>query len=866
MNTDSQLINDIQKNKEYWLGQFEGERVQTSFPGSNIDSTVVKKEFGNYNFVFSRELNGLINKIAGDSDQKLHIILMAGLTGLLHKYLLQNEITIITPIDKQDAEAQFINTEIMLKNEYTGNMTFKDIILQTRDLLFKAIEHQNYPLNAILKDCKLQIEEDRNPFTDVALMMENLHNRLYINNKRSNIIFNFKSENNIVECNVDFMLNTYTEESIKRICNKYSLFLSEVLTDINRDLNSVSLLEEDEKADFKNINDTEIKLPDVESVIDLIDSRIMSNPNNVAVEEDEKSITYKELESETNKLLKTLEKKGIERGDVVGLFLENSIETIVSIFAILKLGGTFLPIDTSIPKDRIKYLLEDSNTKLVIAKKDTLKNLQSELPVLIVDSDEYINEKVDQTERYLKISKSEAAYIIYTSGSTGQPKGVVVNHEALLNYIMWAFKTYVNSEITSFPLFSSISFDLTITSIFTPLVSGNKIVVYKQEASENLIEKIVKDNKVNIIKLTPSHLKLIQNSNVSKWIKENNNRIALQKLIVGGENLTAQLASSAYKIFSGKIDIYNEYGPTEATVGCIIKKYAKEIDNNFSFPIGKPIDNMQVYILDSNKEIVFPGKVGELYLAGKSLAKEYLNKQQLTEESFVKIPEISESRLYKTGDIGYWDETGDIVFVGRKDNQVKLNGFRVELEEINNKLLRIEEIQEAVTIVENGEYGESLISYYVAEDDISREEIVAGIKDSLPEYMIPNFFQRIESIPLTRNGKLDVANLPKPDIKLSAEYVAPSNPTEKKLVEIWADVLELEEDKISVKATFIELGGHSLKAVFLISRIEKELGVEFTLNQLFQYETIRRISQLISLLDKNANRETVSEDSNKIVI
>ena len=242
MNTDSQLINDIQKNKEYWLGQFEGERVQTSFPGSNIDSTVVKKEFGNYNFVFSKELNDLINKIAGDSDQKLHIVLMAGLTGLLHKYLLQNEITIITPIDKQDAEAQFINTEIMLKNEYTGNMTFKDIILQTRDLLFKAIEHQNYPLNAILKDCKLQIEEDRNPFTDVALMMENLHNRLYINNKRNNIIFNFKSENNIVECNVDFMLNTYTEESIKRICNKYSLFLSEVLTDINRDLNSVSLL------------------------------------------------------------------------------------------------------------------------------------------------------------------------------------------------------------------------------------------------------------------------------------------------------------------------------------------------------------------------------------------------------------------------------------------------------------------------------------------------------------------------------------------------------------------------------------------------------------------------------------------------
>lgn len=865
MNTDSQLINDIQKDKEYWLGQFEGERVQTSFPGSNIDSTIVKKEFGNYNFVFSRELNDLINKIAGDSDQKLHIVLMAGLTGLLHKYLLQNEITIITPIDKQDAEAQFINTEIMLKNEYIGNMTFKDIILQTRDLLFKAIKHQNYPLNAILKDCKLQIEEDRNPFTDVALMMENLHNRLYINNKRSNIIFNFKNENNIVECNVDFMLNTYTEESIKRICNKYSLFLSEVLTDINRDLNSVSLLEKDEKADFKNINDTEIKLPDVESVIDLIDSQIMSNPNNVAVEKDEKSITYKELESEANKLLKALEKKGIERGDVVGLFLENSIETIVSIFAILKLGGTFLPIDTSIPKDRVKYLLEDSNTKLVIAKKDILKNLQSELPVLIVDSDEYINEKVDQTERYLKISKSEAAYIIYTSGSTGQPKGVVINHEALLNYIMWASKTYVNSEITSFPLFSSISFDLTITSIFTPLVSGNKIVVYKQEASENLIEKIVKDNKVNIIKLTPSHLKLIQNSNVSKWIKENNNRIALQKLIVGGENLTAQLASSAYKIFSGKIDIYNEYGPTEATVGCIIKKYAKEIDNNFSFPIGKPIDNMQVYILDSNKEIVFPGKVGELYLAGKSLAKEYLNKQQLTEESFVKIPEISESRLYKTGDIGYWDETGDIVFVGRKDNQVKLNGFRVELEEINNKLLRIEEIQEAVTIVENGEYGESLISYYVAEDDISREEMVAGIKDSLPEYMIPNFFQRIESIPLTRNGKLDVANLPKPDIKLSAEYVAPSSPTEKKLVEIWADVLELEEDKISVKATFIELGGHSLKAVFLISRIEKELGIEFTLNQLFQYETIRRISKLISLLDKNANR-AVSEDSNKIVI
>ncbi|NOQ24121.1 MAG: amino acid adenylation domain-containing protein [Bacteroidales bacterium] len=863
---EAQFNSNIQKDKEYWSKQFSVELEKSSFPQSNLKTDNSNKVFNKFKFTFSKDLFDSVLKLAGTSDQKLHIVLMSGLVGLLYKYLLNEDIIIATPIDKQDSEADFINTEILLKHSCSSVTTFKKIIMQTRDLLLDAIDHQNYPLSAIARDAGHETRNNQNPFTDINLLLENIHDKSYVDRNGSNIIFSFLSNEKEISCTVEYNSNVYSEKSISLICNKYNILLAEMLKDLNKEILTISLISEDEIQKIDEANSTTTDLPILSNITELIDIQTKKHPEAIAVVHQDEKLTYSELETKVNKLVAFLIEKGLEKGDVVGIYLDNSIDTIVSILGILKCGAVYLPIDTLIPSERVKYILDDSKVKLVISNIDKIRNIQFKTNLVDIKSIDLQDDNQDITEKIASYSGKDSAYIIYTSGSTGNPKGVVISHESLINYITWASKTYVEEENIAFPLFSSISFDLTVTSIFTPLVNGNKIVIYNQIENENLIEKIIKDNLVDVIKLTPSHLKLIQHSQLVEWIDENKDGIKLKKLIIGGEDLTARLSASIHKLFDGKVEIYNEYGPTEATVGCIIFNYKKEIEKNLSVPIGIPIDNMKAYIIDRNQQIAFPGKTGEIHLSGIGLATEYLNKKDLTDEKFINLPNISDDKLYKTGDLGFWDESGNMVFLGRIDKQVKINGFRVELEEIDSKIMNLEGINESITIIDKSEYGDRLVSYIVVENNSNINSIKEELAGTLPEYMIPSFFQQIDNVPLTRNGKLDRASLPTLDLNNVIEYIAPSNPIEEKLVEIWADVLELDFDKISVIATFIELGGHSLKAVFLISRIEKELGVEFTLNQLFQHETIRKISQIISISENKINSEAISEDSNKIII
>ncbi|UCH97357.1 MAG: amino acid adenylation domain-containing protein, partial [Candidatus Aminicenantes bacterium] len=576
-------------------------------------------------------------------------------------------------------------------------------------------------------------------------------------------------------------------------------------------------------------------------------------------------LSYKELNEKANQLALLLKEKGVKCDTIVGIMMERSIEMITAILGILKAGGAYLPIDPDYPQERINYMLNDSQAKILLTTKNIAKAIEFDKEVihlyspwpsasLNLSEGRHPDFPTSQLPSFPASLPSSLAYVIYTSGSTGKPKGVMIRHRSLVNYVYWAAKKYVKNEKTNFPLFTSISFDLTVTSIFTPLITGNTIVIYAGSPEEgNLIEKIIDDNQVGVIKLTPSHLYMIKD-------KPTAGKASIIKcFIVGGEKLDSRIAKEIHNNFNGEILIYNEYGPTEATIGCMIYQFDPRADNTLSVPIGKPASNYQIYVLDKNLHPVPRGVVGELYISGVGLARGYLNRPELTAEKFIKGTRGLAPLLYRTGDLAHWLEDGNIEFLGRTDHQVKIRGYRIELAEIENHLLNHEDIQAAVVVVKGMDEGlpgsaihSDLCAYITAGEKLS----VPGIRDylskHLPEYMIPSHFVQLDRIPLTSSGKINRSALPAPQFKPGQDYAPPRNPKEQKLAALWSEVLApggrptgTDQVLIGIDDNFFELGGHSLKAIFLAAKIHKEINIKIPLIEIFKTPTIRGLSAYI---------------------
>ncbi|RKZ83180.1 MAG: non-ribosomal peptide synthetase, partial [Candidatus Parabeggiatoa sp. nov. 1] len=444
-----------------------------------------------------------------------------------------------------------------------------------------------------------------------------------------------------------------------------------------------------------------------------------------------------------------------------------------------------------------------------------------------------------------EVTPSHLVYVIYTSGSTGKPKGVMIHHRALLNYVWWAKKQYVTEQIRHFPLFSSLSFDLTVTSLYTPLISGGTIVMYPEDVTAHglAILDVIKDNAVDIVKLTPSHLALL------KEIDLRDSRI--KTFILGGEDLKCDLAKAIHNRFDGKITIYNEYGPTEATVGCMIYQFDPNRDVARSVPIGTAADNVQLYILNLHLQPVSIGAIGELFIAGDGVALGYLHRDELTAKRFLPNPFKPGSIMYRTFDLAKWREDGMMEFWGRVDQQVKIRSFRIELGEIEAVLAKHPAVQQAVVIVWEVHPDDKRLAAYIIPNRKAaptQNELHHFLKKQLPDYMVPVAFVMLEKLPLTPNGKIDRYALPTPDPfeRTLDELVAAHTPIEEVLTTIWTEVLALEQ--IGIHDNFFELGGHSLLFTQVISRVLETLKVELPMSSLFDYPTITELAHHIEIL------------------
>ncbi|TPI63758.1 amino acid adenylation domain-containing protein [Mesorhizobium sp. B3-1-3] len=628
-------------------------------------------------------------------------------------------------------------------------------------------------------------------------------------------------------------------------------------------------------------NATAAPYPSDRTVIDLFRDQARRSPNAEAIRFGDAMLTYRQLDERSNQMATHLSSTGAGPGRIVVVFMEHSIEVVVAILGVLKSGAAYVPVDAATPKGRLATILKDiangtDGRAPVVITQARLQSVISpnlaDIFVLDADFGPILNQP-DST-RPSAATPDSAAYIIFTSGSTGTPKGVVIEHRSLVNYIWWAARVYGSSEGDAWPLFSSLAFDLTVTTLFTPLVTGGRIVVYLGDpgVQSMVVLKVIDDNAVNIMKLTPAHLAMIRDRNLETT--------RLRKFIVGGEDFKTELARDITNAIPHPIEIYNEYGPTEATVGCMIHRFDIDRDQSASVPIGVPAANAGIYVLDKAHQPTASGTIGEMFIAGDGLARGYFNRLDLTDERFLTVPDprdgFSKLRLYKTGDLARWNSEGRLDFLGRADHQVKIGGARVELGEIEARLLKHPHVQECAviaianstttpatpTIVQMGDIEPPaaedgiarLVAYYVSSKPLTVADLRAHLAEELLGSMIPTHYVCLERMPLTSNGKIDRSSLPEPiaeNFQAAQEFAAPLTETEKTLAALWCDLLKVEA--IGRRDNFFGLGGESLLVMRAVSRMRKIFGVDVQLRNLFERPTLAELAEVIDGMRWMAN-------------
>jgi len=596
---------------------------------------------------------------------------------------------------------------------------------------------------------------------------------------------------------------------------------------------------------INTLNNTQAHYPKDKALHHLIAERAAQIPDNVAVVFENRSLTFKQVNEAANKLAAHLLTFNIKTGDIIGLSIDRSPEMVIALLAILKTGAAYVPLDPEYPKDRVEFMMDDSSAKILLTSKKLKGHfISSAQEVLIEDAiDKFDNYSSADPETV--VTGDDLAYVLFTSGSTGKPKGVQIKHHNLVNFLLSMQKEPGLKASDNLLAVTTISFDIAGLEMFLPLLTGAKLIITDAITAKDgraLID-LVADHQITVMQATPYTWRVMLEAG---W----ETKFPL-RILCGGEALPKDLIN---KLIARCSELWNMYGPTETTVWSTVKHITSDED----ISIGKPIDNTQVYILDEKLNNFTDGTIGEIYIGGDGVAKGYLNRPELTNERFVDdvFSGIPESKMYRTGDLGKIREDGEIVCLGRIDHQVKVRGYRIELEEIEQNLLRQDNVKQAVVIAREDTPGNPrLVGYMITIEQKNDNDLRAqfdtwqrGLLDVLPEYMVPDDFVIMETIPITPNGKIDRKALPKPNysnIQRTGEIVAPRTSNEKLVADIWTELMGLET--ISIFDNFFELGGRSLVAVKIMARLEQETGKRLPLATLFEHSTVERLAARLEL-------------------
>ncbi|MDQ0858860.1 amino acid adenylation domain-containing protein [Bacillus sp. V2I10] len=817
------------KNKQFWNEKFN----TLPIPIQKRELECAEGNRKTYCFP-NRQSNG-IKQFAADHNVSVYAFFVGLYYIYLQKLTKQEDLIVGMPVLNRSGKIEknivgMLTSTMPFRHYVDVEMTVREFIKDINRELIRCYYHQKYPYDLLVQDLELKKKGYGDLFdTCINYYNTNLPNELdgipveneefYNRNQiySLQLIIREWSKSGGFNLDIDYKIQKYEEKQIDQMYLYFTHLADQMLQFPDRKLGELELLSEKVRNKLiYEFNATDTDYPKDKTIYQLFEEQVARTPDKVALSLENEELTYRELNEKSNQLARYLLKKNVKKGTIVGISTKHSLETIIGILGVVKAGAAYLPLDPDYPSERINYMLEDSGISMLLTNFDTSNRWNISPHKVEVVQLHSANLYMGKSYNLKALSDpSDLAYIIYTSGSTGTPKGTMIEHQGLVNYTCWAKNVYVgSSQDEVFPFYSSLAFDLTVTSIFTPLISGNRIVIYPADENEHVLYKIFREAKVSIIKLTPSHLSLLQDveSGVS----------SIKKFIVGGEDLTVSLAKSIQNRFGKDIKIFNEYGPTETVVGCMIHQFDIEKDIGTSVPIGMPAQNTKIYLLDSDLRHVPMGAVGEIYISGDGVTRGYLNKLDLTRDRFIPNPFSSGERMYRSGDLARFIDESKIEFLGRADNQIKVRGFRIELGEIERNLLNHPSIRDAVVVDREDHDGNYLCAYYIEKKEVTDSELFRFLKKFLPAFMIPSHFIPLKEIPLTINAKVDRDALPKPVI---AKRQAAEAAIEEDLVCIIRQVLHV--DKVRMRDNFYHLGGDSIKAIQIASRLsEKGLKIK----------------------------------------
>lgn len=797
-------------------------------------------------FAWTAEFDASLLRFAKQNDSTPYHVLLAAYALLLHRMSRQDEIVIGTPVHGRSRSevfellGNFINV-IPLRISFREGMSFLDLLAQVRQTLTEAMANAELPFEEIIASIKVPRDPSRTPlYTAMFFFQDQSHQTLTLGENPvttfpfasqtvdSDLVFWVERAATQSQAGFNFRKDLWEKPSVAAMASALPRLLSAYLDNPRLTIEAAALAPQNAGAEGNPLK------PPYPTLWDALEKSADEHADRIALRTlDGQALSYRDLRIRAARIATLLEQKGVKRGEVVGLCMNRRGEMVATLWAILSLGASYLPLDPLYPNDRLRGMAEEAPATLIVAEfeySDRFENLS--IPVWSIDLDRRV---IDQTEIASPRGPepSDNAYIIYTSGSTGKPKGVEIQHSAAVHFLAAIARNLSFSIDMRLLAVTTISFDISVLELFVTLSQGGEIILvgHEEVSDSKILTRAMETYSVNVLQATPATWRLLVESS---WTGRQD-----LKALTGGEALPRDLAEKLLPLVA---ELWNVYGPTEATVWATAERI---VDAKQAITIGRPLPSYEAYILDAKRRPLPQGTMGDLYLAGPALARGYRNQPDLTAERFVPHAFKSGARMYDTGDLARFRSDGRIEYISRRDNQVKLRGFRIELGEIEAVMAKHPAIRQAVCVVREDNPGDKrLVAYVVLNEALEFNVLLQDLKSQLPQYMLPNHFVALKEFPLTSSGKIDKKRLPAPNREASKKGKEALSPREEKIAAIFRDFLGIGD--IGPQDGFFELGGHSLLALKTLQRLQKDLGLDLRIRDLL----LKNISQLAASLEE----------------
>ncbi|HLJ33794.1 MAG TPA: amino acid adenylation domain-containing protein, partial [Ktedonobacteraceae bacterium] len=855
----------LQAHLDYWQEQLRGAPAVLPLPTDRPRPARQTFHGGTVSFNLSPELSQELKTLSLREGSTLFMTLLAAFTILLARYSGQDDIVVGSPIanrtrvEMENLIGFFVNT-LVLRTDISGNATFQEILHRVREVALEAYAHQNLPFEKLVEEISPERDLSRNPLFQIMFVLQHVSESVFdladltlrpipveVGTTQFDLTLSLLDGTQGLEGQFSYNSDLFEASTIARMATHFQLLLQGIVISPRQHIGMLPLLTAAERQQqLVTWNATQTAYPQEICLHELVEAQVARSPDRIAVVFEEHHLSYASLNERANQLAHHLQQLGVGPEMCVGVCLHRSLELVVSLLAILKAGGAYLPLEPTYPPERLRWLLQDSQVRVLLTQSTWLTLLMPlSTPVLCLDEQDWIGrDEQDRHNPCSGVGAQNQAYVIYTSGSTGQPKGVSNTHQGICNRLLWMQDSYGLSADDRVMQKTPFGFDVSVWEFFWPLLSGACLVVARPEGHREsaYLLQLIEFEQISTLHFVPSMLSAVLEE--PGWERCQ----SLHQVICSGEELSSTVQQRFFACCQAELS--NLYGPTEAAIDVTCWKCQRD-DVRQLVPIGQPIANIEVYVLDRHLQLVPIGVAGELYLGGIGLARGYLNRPELTAERFIPhpFPDIPGARLYKTGDLARYLADGRLEFLGRNDTQVKIRGYRIELGEIEAMLTRHMLIREAVVMAHEDARGDlTLVAYVVPHEGYrpAQTELRSFMQSKLPDYMIPPIFVYLDKLPLTPHGKVDRRALPTSTEREAeaARNAAPARtPVEEMLTGLWSELLGLK--RTGIHDNFFELGGHSLLAIQVISRIRSLLLVEIPVRTLFEFPTVAGLARQI---------------------